>query len=168
MVGKNVLERLVGYGERSEQFCSDDPCGQSDSPSPPNALLGFILQEDGQCGQQLKTSPMILVIANMGIELLYQGRPGLHARAIRTTYHAPGHCCHEHEIPYAKNFARGRLPRRLDLERDHPRSLLMPFATIGTTTRLRVIVLLAFGYGAFTFLQYTRCSVPQCGEAGLA
>jgi hypothetical protein len=45
---------------------------------------------------------MILVIANMGIELLYQGRPGLHARAIRTTYHAPGHCCHEHEIPYAK------------------------------------------------------------------
>ena len=70
-------------------FALDDPCGRSDLPSPPNALLGFILQEDGQCGQQLKTSPMILVIANMGIELLYQGRPGLHARAIRTTSSMP-------------------------------------------------------------------------------
>ena len=33
--------------------------------------------------------------------------------------------------------------------------LLMLFATIGTATPLWVIVLLAFGYGAFTSLQYT-------------
>src|SRR6202034_3033185 len=33
--------------------------------------------------------------------------------------------------------------------------LLMAFATIGTATPLWAIVLLAFGYGAFTSLQYT-------------